>query len=333
MQQRFKWLVVFLSLALNADQFSFSFYNDFFAGTDRHFTNGISLSWLDETYRAPNSENNTSSIYTNFTDKIIESIPLNTLDRLKNHNAGMSITQIMVTPNETSVSTPQYDDIPYAGYLMLAFYMFEWDEKSFTEYRMEVGVVGEEAGAGFAQKTVHKFIGADEPKGWDTQLGTQYTINTLFRYGEISWKQDSINGLSMDWFNHYGFQLGNFTSDVFAGTMLRIGYNYNENFNLHYPYLKEEASMLRLDKKHSDLGWSLSIGINGELLAYSYILDEAKSNGYNLNKQPINVSIYLGTDIYYDAHKLTLFYQSQSPYTYEQNKINTFGGLMYSFQF
>jgi hypothetical protein len=40
--------------------------------------------------------------------------------------------------------------------------------------------------------------------------------------------------------------------------MLRIGYNYNENFNLHYPYLKEEASMLRLDKKHSDLGWSLS---------------------------------------------------------------------------
>src|SRR5690606_38186904 len=118
-------------------------------------------------------------------------IPLNTLDRLKNHNAGMSITQIMVTPNETSVSTPQYDDIPYAGYLMLAFYMFEWDEKSFTEYRMEVGVVGEEAGAGFAQKTVHKFIGADEPKGWDTQLGTQYTINTLFRYGEISWKQDS----------------------------------------------------------------------------------------------------------------------------------------------
>jgi hypothetical protein len=115
--------------------------------------------------------------------------------------------------------------------------------------------------------------------------------------------------------------------------MLRIGYNYNENFNLHYPYLKEEASMLRLDKKHSDLGWSLSIGINGELLAYSYILDEAKSNGYNLNKQPINVSIYLGTDIYYDAHKLTLFYQSQSPYTYEQNKINTFGGLMYSFQF
>ncbi|MEA1981954.1 MAG: DUF2219 family protein [Campylobacterota bacterium] len=81
------------------------------------------------------------------------------------------------------------------------------------------------------------------------------------------------------------------------------------------------------------MGWSLSAGMNGELLAYSYILDEAKKDGYNLDKRPINVSIYLGADIYYDAHKITLFYQSQSPYTYEQNRIDTFGGLLYAFQF
>jgi hypothetical protein len=72
MQQKFRWLVVFFSLTLNADQFSFSFYNDAFAGTDKHFTNGISLSWLDETYRVPNSENNTSSTYTKFKEEVLK---------------------------------------------------------------------------------------------------------------------------------------------------------------------------------------------------------------------------------------------------------------------
>jgi len=33
------------------------------------------------------------------------------------------------------------------------------------------------------------------------------------------------------------------------------------------------------------------------------------------------------------AHKLTFFYQSQSPYTKQQNSIDTFGGLIYAYQF
>lgn len=323
--------LLLLTSLLSADQYSFLVYNDSFAGTDKHFTNGINLSWLDDTFNT--TDNNQSSIYSNLLHDLVNKIPLIQIDHSKNHNAGISLSQIMITPSDIEISTPQYDDVPYAGYLALAFYMFEWDKESFREFRVEFGVVGKESGAEFAQKLVHRTIGSPKPQGWDTQIGTQYTVNMLFRYGEKTWVNNNINGLSMDWFNHFGIQAGNFITDAFGGTMLRIGDNYIKNFNVHYPYLKEEASLLQSATKHSGVGWSLSTGLNAELLGYTYILNEAKSEGYSTQKNLLNISLYAGADLYYAAHKLTLFYESQSPYTTQQNKADIFGGLIYSYQF
>jgi len=324
-------LLLLFCLTLNADQFSFLFYNDTFTGTDRHFTNGMNLSWIDDSFGS--IEETKPNSYNSFVSSVVNALPLAVMDSSKNHNAGISLSQIMITPNDLSISQPQYDDMPYAGHLALAFYMFEWDSESFKEFRVEFGVVGKESGAEYVQKTVHSIIGSLNPKGWDTQLGTQYTANALFRYGEISWQNKGIDGLSMDWFNHFGVQAGNFETNAFGGTMFRIGNNYIRNFNLHYPYLKEEASLLRLDNNHLGIGWSLSAGINAKLLAYSYILDEAKKEGYATDKNIVNISFYSGADLYYEAHKLTLFYQAQSPYSKQEDTIETFGGLIYSFQF
>lgn len=331
MHKKYNYLFLLLSLSLNADQFSFLFYNDVFSGTDKHFTNGINLSWLDDSYG--DKDGNTTNSYNSFVHHVVDSLPFIVIDNSKNHNAGISLSQIMITPNDISIPEPQYNDIPYAGYFALAFYKFEWDKESFKEFRTEFGVVGKESGAEFVQKTVHAAIGSPDPKGWDTQLGTQYTANALFRYGEISWQNKSLHNLSMDWFNHFGFQIGNFVTDIFGGSMFRVGRNYIKNFNLHYPSLREEASLLGLDNKHHGLGWSLSIGINTELLGYSYIVDEAKKEGYATDKSIVNIALYGGADIYYDTNKLTFFYQSRSPYTKQQNTIESFGGLIYTIQF
>ena len=331
MKQKIKYLFLLYSITLNADQFSFLFYNDTFAGTDKHFTNGMNLSWIDDSFE--DVAEIKSNGYSSFVHSVINSLPLNVMDSSKNHSAGISISQIMVTPEDISIQEPQYEDIPYAGYLAFAFYMFEWNKESFKEFRMEFGVVGKESGAEFVQKSIHSIIGSEEPKGWDNQLGTQVTANALFRYGEISWQKSSLNTLSMDWFNHFGVQAGNFETNAFGGTMFRIGKNYIRNFNLHYPYLKEEASLLCLDDRHRGFGWSLNAGINGELLAYSYILDEGKKEGYETDKNIVNITLYGGTDLYYGAHKLTFFYQSRSPYTKQSNSMETFGGLIYAYQF
>ncbi len=323
MKQKIIWIVLICSTILKADQFAFLFYNDFFAGTDKHFTNGMALSWLDDTYKL--QEN--SSRYSTLAKKL----PFgNSLDSC---TAGLSINQIIITPSNTDLVTPQHDDVPYAGYLGISAYLFKWSKQSFHEYRIEAGVVGDEAGGEAVQNYFHKIIGNDKSQGWDTQLATQYTLTLLYKYGEISWQKNNFRGLDMDWFNQAGFEVGNFSTDVFGSSMFRIGKNYIQNFNVHYPYLKEEAVLLQTDTKHKGFGWSGSVGVNMDILAYSYILEEAKNEGYNLDKNILNASAYAGIDLYYNAHKFTFFYQSQSPYSKQQNTIDTFGGFSYSFEF
>jgi lipid A 3-O-deacylase len=328
---KLKLLLMIFTISLNADQFSFLFYNDYFAGTDKHFTNGVSLSWLDRSYK--NTDINASDTTKSFTSILISKLPSNLIDTSKKYNAGLSVNQIIFTPVKTTLSTPQYNDMPYVGYLNLSFYLFEWNETSFREYRMELGVVGEESGAEFFQNTFHALIKNPKLQGWDTQLGTKYTANALFRYGENSWQGKTQSGLNMDWFNHCGFEAGNFLTNAFTGTMFRVGENYIQNFNTHYPYLKEEASLLRLTTKHRGYGWSFSAGINGELLAYSYILDEAKKEGYAVESYLVNASLYAGTDLYYNSSKFTFFYQLQSPYNVRYNKESITGGFMYAYEF
>ena len=322
--------ILFLNLILQADEYSLIFYNDFFAGTDRHFTNGISLSWIDD--EATQNDTNNSNTYSHFMLNTITKLPFVDKQETKNYNAGISISQIIITPSDISQKTPQYDDIPYAGYLAASFYIFQWDNTSFDEFRVDLGVVGKESGAEFVQNTFHKLVGSTKAEGWDTQLGTRYIVNSLFRHGDITW-QNTADSIDMDWFNQGGIELGNFLTDIFASSIFRVGQNYIKNFNVHYPYLREESSMLSLDKKHEGFGWSFSIGLNTQILLYSYILDEAVSEGYNTDKNTFSGSAYGGIDLYYDCHKFTFLYQSRSPYTQEESKADTFGGFVYSYQF
>jgi hypothetical protein len=332
MKYKNKLLSLLIASSLNADQFSFQLYNDFFAGTDKHFTNGVAFSWLDDAYKI--KDNNSVNSYSKFIIDSFAVLSLNGLDKSKYYSSGVSISQLIITPIDTTLSTPQYNDIPYAGYLALNGYLFEWDEKSFNEFRLELGVAGKEAQAKEMQDAFHSIISNPHAKGWDTQISTRYTINALYRYGETSWKSNKVaSSLSMDWFNHAGFEFGNYNIKAFGGTMFRIGENYTQNFNVHYPYLKEEASLLKSRKKHHGFGWSLSTGINGELVGYSYIIDQAQKEGYDISNKVFNASLYLGVEFYYNVHKLAYFYQSHSPYTNEQSGADTYGSFMYSYQF
>ena len=327
----FIWLGLFFTLTLHADQFAFQIYNDYFAHTDKHFTNGVVISWMDSDGLIEDA--NSTPLYSHFMFKVVNSIPFVNPDQYKYYTAGVSISQIMLTPQDTTKKTVQYNDMPYAGYMALSLFEFQWDEKSFKEYRVDLGVIGPESGAGNLQRGFHKFLNEAQPQGWNTQLTTHYVVNALYRYGEKSWVKQSVDGHNMDWFNQAGVQVGNYVCDAYAGTMFRYGHNYTENFNVHYPYLREEASFLHVDKPHEGFGWSVATGLNVEAVAYLYPFTAATKLGYQTKLNPINASAYLGTDLCYGAHKLTLMYQAQSSYLMAQKEVDIFGGLLYSYQF
>ncbi len=324
--------VLLLSSRLLADQFSFLFYNDLFAHTDKHFTNGVSIGWIDDAFHQKSDANITS--FSSFVYDTVNKLPCTPFSSSKRYNAGVSVSQYMFTPKDINVTYPQYDDIPYVGYLSVDVFLFEVSvDDSFEEFRLSLGVVGKESGAEFVQKSIHKITDSEEPKGWDTQLGTRYVANLLYRYGEISWQRHEAKEWSADWFNHGGFQAGNYIVNAFAGTMFRFGYNYTKNFNLHYPYLKEDAAMLRIDKPHEGFGCSFSFGVNAKALAYSYVIDEAKNRGYHIDAKVLSATAYGGVDLLYNRHRLIFFYQTQTPYIEEQSELEKFGGFSYIYQF
>jgi len=320
----FLYIIIILNTTIKADEISFVSYNDYFTGSDQHFTNGVALSWMDG--------NEKDYSYTKFILQCTKNIFIN-LDTNKNYNAGITLKQFIVTPEDTTVETPQYNDLPYAGYLALSTYLLEWNEDSFYEYALEVGVIGKESLAGSVQTLFHTLIGNDKPKGWDTQLGTQYIANIFLQYGTISYENEIANGFHIDWFHHIGVNLGNFNTSAIAGTALRIGKNYVQNFNVHYPFLQEEASLIKLNKKIPDFAWAVSIGVDAKALYYSYILDEAEQNGYDIRKNNFDYSFFLSNELYFSKHKISLLYQSQSPYTKENHKVEVIGALIYTYQF
>jgi hypothetical protein len=322
-KKRLKYLLILWALTLNADQVAFSFYNDFFAGSDEHFSNGVAFTWL---------EDNEKNSYTHFLLEGLNKLNID-MDSSKKYNAGVSLTQIIITPKDTTITTPQYNDIPYAGYLSLSTYLIESDNDSFIEYALDLGVVGSASLAEQTQNTFHAMIGNDKTQGWDTQLGSQVIVNLLAHFGQITWEGKVTDSLNADWFNHAGVSLGNFNTSALGGTAFRIGKNYVRNFNEHYPYLREEATLVDIDAKHEGFGWSVSSGMDVELLAYSYILDEAQNRGYQTDKETVNFAAYISGDLYYDNHKFSLFYQGQTPFTKQQNSNNYFGGILYTYKF
>ena len=325
MEKRLLLGTLFFTLSLEADNVSFIFYNDFFAGSDGHFTDGASLSWIET---AKENENSYTDMMLSFAQGI--SLPL---DNSKHYNAGLNLKQIIVTPDNTQIATVQKNDFPYAGYLSLSSFLLEWDKDSFNEYGIEAGIMGKYSSAEFIQKTFHKMINSEEPKGWGTQLSTRFTLNLLLQHGMKSWQGTVGNNLQSDWFNHYGITLGNFNTSAFAGSAIRIGQNYVQNFNAHYPYLRGEANLLNADSIKHGFGWSTTAGFETKVLAYSAILDRADNNGYIVHKNILNALAHFSGSIYYNHHKFKLFYEIPTPYIKENNSINVIGGFEYIYKF
>ncbi len=324
MKKTFLVAVVAGATLLRADSFSFIIYNDFFGGKDGHFTNGASLKWLESAEDGKNE-------YTSLLHSLTQKLSIST-DNSKRYNAGINLEQIIVTPNDTQLTVPQYDDLPYAGYLSVSSFLFEWDEKSFNEYAVEIGVMGKYSGAEIVQKTFHKIIGSKQPLGWDTQLGTRFTLNLLLQHGVKSWEGKIFDSFESDWFNHYGVTVGNYNVSAFAGSIMRIGQNYAHNFNGHYPFLKGEANLLG-DTPKQGLGWSTSMGIETKILAYSAILDGAIHEGYSIHKNVLNAMGYVSGSLYYSRHKFRLFYEVPSSCVKEAQRVKIIGGFEYSYKF
>ena len=269
-----------LSLSLNAEVFSGFIENDVVNGEDKHYTNGIAFTYLS------NKDTNDLNKYDNSFFNLVSKIPTFNNDT-KYQTLGMTLSHLTFTPDDIKNKNKIVNDLPYAGVVTVDFILYKWEDDFFHQYMMTLGMVGPSSSAERFQNTYHDITGNKDTKGWSNQLEDNFLYNFSYAYGYKAFKYDFSYG-KMDIINNFRVDVGNYNRALMAGSTIRYGNNYPNNFNTVGRLLgANENKLLNLDSKsNKSFGWSISYGLGYSYIDYFYVNNYDKS--YELDKFPMS---------------------------------------------
>lgn len=161
----------------NSGSFSIVVENDFFTGSDNNYTNGVGVSWASAELSAYDRDS-----FVRKWGEFWSFLPGMGGESADNY-VSWTIGQEMHTPDDIRDPNPPRDDQPYAGVLYLDSTLYSRHDRWHQAWSLRLGVVGPASGAESTQREYHELIGADEPKGWDTQLPDEPIVNISYTVG------------------------------------------------------------------------------------------------------------------------------------------------------
>ncbi len=198
----------------------------YFAGTDRHYTNGLKISFLGTT-RLNESPG--------FVRRVTRLLPTLRHDASReSYKVGVSLGQNIYTPGDTQAAIPDPRDRPYAGWL---YGSFDFQAKSpdgemLRMVGIDFGVVGPAALGREFQNGFHDVIGVPRANGWDYQLKNEPGLVLTWerRHRLLRLDLDDSKNFSTDLIGRYGLSLGNIRTNAAAGLSARIGWRLPRDF-------------------------------------------------------------------------------------------------------
>lgn len=259
---------------------SLSWDNDLFADRDRGYTNGLKLAALGKP-----AERDTQCRFCparRLRDQLAGLPGIGGRD--SRHALGFSLRQLMTTPENIEAERPDFDSIPYMGYLSARLGLWSWNRQRITGYSLIAGVVGPDSGAEASQELVHEITGSTQPKGWEYQLGAD-TVGGLeitharrfLASGDAGERERDLN-----WFA--SVRAGTFITNVRFGLGWRTGVNLPVNFVPDYTGISSSVGLpgaLEVPGR----GWMLFAGIQAEWISRFYL--EEHSGRYTYDYAPL----------------------------------------------
>ena len=147
---------------VNSDHYIRLHYeNDYFSGTDEYYTQGVNVEWMTPVFKK------------NPINRIL------ILPKEGTHQFGIALDHNAYTPTSIYFNNILYGDRPFAASFVVK--TFAISNHPTKKYRItsafSVGIIGEAAGAHQIQKTIHRWIGDTDPKGWQYQIKNDIVIN------------------------------------------------------------------------------------------------------------------------------------------------------------
>lgn len=197
-------------LAPEGSEFQLFIENDFLAGTDRYYTNGLKVGF---------------GVPIEAVKKFLDVPSRWILDRFSNEKAqlnyGLFLGQSMYTPRSITVREPQPFDRPWAAWLYLGGVVQRVEGNRLDTVEIDVGAVGPAALGKEVQTRWHELVGAPRPLGWHNQIPNEPAFLVTYLH-----KQKHDFGTDyVEWIPHVGATLGTVMTLARAGGTVRAGRN------------------------------------------------------------------------------------------------------------
>lgn len=303
--------------------FTLQFENDLFYGADRHYTNGIRLSWL-----SPPKDHGVDPI--TWVRKFLEkaSFALNSNTRL-----GLAVGQDIFTPEDRHNTNLIADDRPYAGWLYGAMSLHTvTKERTLDTVELNLGIVGPHAFGEETQDLVHEIRLIDTFEGWNHQLRDEPGFHLMWERKWRALETAPDGGLGFDFIPHIGGSVGNVLSHVNIGGAVRFGLNIPQDFGP--PALIKGATSL--DPPRGKNKWSLYAfaGADGRYVGNNIFLDGNNfRDSHRVDKENIVADLSLGVSLQYNRFKLSYTNALRTREFEGQDNNGWFGSVSLSWQF
>jgi len=149
---------------------------------------------------------------------------------------GLSVQQLMFTPEDLSDPDVVEDDRPYAGWLSFNAYWQRSGQLSehiatFDHFELDAGVVGQASGAEALQTWVHNtWPDQEDPQGWSNQIPDTLALDLTIRKRWRFSTKENDDHVSLQFLPSIGGTLGTVYRQLDADAMVRIGWNIPNDF-------------------------------------------------------------------------------------------------------
>lgn len=296
----------------------------YFAGTDRHYTNGLKLIWLGET---------TLDRSLNFVRQVARTIPTLRDDALhQRYKIGASLGQNIYTPADTEATLLQTADRPYAGWLYgsVMLQAQETGGRLLRVVELSVGVVGPAALGRQAQNGFHDIINVPHAQGWANQLHNEPALMLSWERRRRLWQYSEGGHRLVDAVGRGRLTLGNVHTHAALGGMVRAGWNLPADFG---------ADLIRPAG-----GGMANAGATRRFSAYAYLSAEARAvarnifldgntfrESHSVRKRPAVIDGSAGFVLAWPRFQVTYTQDARTKEFYGQAKRDVFGSIAFTF--
>lgn len=294
------------------------------SGADRNYTSGIKLAYVSPAERVPDWLRG----FGNFTRALSGSEP---------DFWGVAVGQSIFTPEDIDASPAPPDQHPYAGWLYMQIMLGAEQNRSdgrapryIDTYELEFGVTGPWAQGEQAQRGIHDWLGAPDPKGWDSQLDNEFAfaISMDRRWRALRAYIDVPGGLEFDLTPSAGATLGTLRTEARLGATARLGWRIDND----YGPPRVRPSLAGVEHfSGGPLSWSIFAGVQARAVARNLFLDGNTFNdSASVRREPLVGDFQTGFSVSAGDWRLAYTYVWRTEEFETQRARQDFGALALS---